>query len=252
MDRDAMWVHARLHAMYAIANAPLRSFPFPHIFVEPVFPSDFYAGLQQHLPASDCFTRLVDIGGVSTTYNPQRLVLPPAPQYLSKVREPGRAFWQSTFETVSDAEFRAAVINKFLPTIRARFSREGDPSPSMRTFSEVCLTRDFASFDLGPHTDSPAKLVSLIVYLPADDSRQDLGTSLYVPKDRKFVCDGGPHHPFPLFDRVATMPYRPNALFAFPKTVSSFHGVEPVEPGSGPRDLLQLNVTLRKPAVPPP
>ena len=45
-----------------------------------------------------------------------------------------------------------------------------------------------------------------------------------------------------LFERVATMPYKPNTLFAFVKTVQSFHGVERVDEPNVRRDLLFLDI----------
>lgn len=245
MERhDPTWADAKLHAIHAIANAPVRSFPFPHIFVEPIFPADFYARLLRHLPPTECFTRFVDTRRVRATYNPQRLVVLPQPDHLSRLSDPDRAFWEEAFRTVFDRDLSRALFDKFLSVIRSRFARKGQPSLETATAFDLALTRDLEAYELGPHTDTPSKLASLLVYLPADDSRPHLGTSLYLPKDRGFVCEGRQHHPFARFDRVATMPYRPNAIFAFPKTPNSFHGVEPVAAGSGPRDTIQLDLRL--------
>ena len=105
---------------------------------------------------------------------------------------------------------------------------------------------DRTRYSLGPHTDSPTKVVSLLFYLPADERLAQHGTSIYVPKDPAFTCPGGPHHPFGGFDRIATMPFLPNSLFGFVKTDNSFHGVEPfLEPGAG-RWLLLYDLRLRR------
>ena len=78
--------------------------------------------------------------------------------------------------------------------------------------------------------------------LPKDLSQEHLGTSMYLPKDRDFRCPGGPHHPHAQFDRVWTMPFRPNSLFAFVKTSASFHGVEPVSDPDARRWLLLYDI----------
>lgn len=241
-----MWTGARLHAIYAIANAPMRTFPFPHIVVERVFPDDVYQALLQHLPAEERFVRLVDTGRVGGGYSPQRLVLHSRPKDLERLDEPERAFWAAAFGALLVEEFGSAVFRKFAAVIRDRYAREQQPPDSIRWGSEASLNCDLASYALGPHTDSPAKLVSLLFYLPSDDSRPHLGTSLYLPKDRAFACKGGPHHPFARFDRVTTVPFRANTLFAFPKTDRSFHGVEAIDGAEGRRDLLQYN--MRRPA----
>jgi hypothetical protein len=41
---------------------------------------------------------------------------------------------------------------------------------------------------------------------------------------------------------MLTMPYVPNALFAFMKTANSFHGVEPIQEPAVQRDLLLYDI----------
>jgi hypothetical protein len=109
---------------------------------------------------------------------------------------------------------------------------------------EALLVYDHTNYALGPHTDSPRKALSVLFYLPEDDTRPGLGTSIYVPKDPGFRCEGGPHYPFDGFDRMMTMPYVPNTLFAFLKTPVSFHGVEPVTEPAFHRSLLLYDLHL--------
>ena len=97
------------------------------------------------------------------------------------------------------------------------------------------------------HTDRPTKAMSFLFYLPPDDTRPHLGTSIYAPRDPQFTCTGGPHHDFAHFHRVYTMPYLPNTLFAFPKTANSFHGVEPIQDNAVRRDLLLYDIMVQDP-----
>jgi hypothetical protein len=133
--------------------------------------------------------------------------------------------------------FLSTLLNKFESQVRQRFAGE-----QPRIFKEAMLVDDRTRYSLGPHSDSPAKVITLLFYLPADDSRPHLGTSIYVPRDPAFRCPGGPHHPFEFFERVTTMPYLPNTLFAFFKTDNSFHGVEPIREGDYRRHLLFYDV----------
>lgn len=248
MEQDETdWSHARLHAIYAIANAPVRPYPFPHIFVGDVFPAAFYDCLLRHLPPDRCFLPLVETGLVGPAYSRNRLVVLPAPDHLDRLPEADRAFWSATFHSVFDAELSRALIDKFAPVIASRFALDSGPEARIVSRVNVSLTRDLAAYELGPHTDTPSKLVSMIVYLPPDDRRPQLGTSLYLPRDRGFTCEGRRHHPFGPFERVTTLPYRPNAVLAFPKTSTSFHGVEPLADACGPRDTIQFNLWRVRP-----
>jgi hypothetical protein len=238
-----------LHVMYRIANAPILTFPFPHIYVEDVFPPEFYAILRRNLPPNDGYVRLIDTGLVSKGYSQNRLTLFPKDDHIARLPESLREFWRDTLNGFLGEEFGRVNLGKFMPTITQRFAKPGNNRPMpILSSSEVALVRDLASYALGPHSDSPSKLVSLLFYMPENDSRPHLGTALYMPKDRRFTCPGGPHYKFDKFDHVATMPYCPNTLFAFPKTTTSFHGVQPLPAGASDRDLLQYD--LRRTKIP--
>jgi hypothetical protein len=238
-----MFSDVRHYVQYQIMNAPLRTYPAPHIYVEQIFPPDFYKRLIDALPDDSAYMRLVDTKRVSPEYSPQRLSLFPNQLEQAQLDIERRVFWQRVFQTFGSEEFAGTVLAKFQATIFQRFMKPGDQQiPSINYGAEVFLMRDLTNYSLGPHTDSPAKLVSVLFYLPSADDRPDLGTSLYVPKDRRFTCPGGPHHPFELFERVITLPYRRNALLAFPKTSQCFHGVEPVATEATRRDLMLFDI----------
>ena len=44
-----MFLDAELHVAYRILNTPILNFPFPHFYVENVFPHDFYSKIQENL-----------------------------------------------------------------------------------------------------------------------------------------------------------------------------------------------------------
>src|SRR6185369_1830861 len=233
VDTD-MFAAAKLHAMYQIANAQLRSYPFPHVYVENILPPAFFAEAMRQLPADDGYTVLVDSGRVGSGYSRARLSLFPTDLDKSKCTDEQREFWGRMFTAFGDSEFAMAIYNRFRPQIEQRFAGKTGLKLSIR--HETFLMRDLETYSLGPHTDNPKKLVSVLLYLANDASRPELGTAVYVPKDRGFECPGGPHHDFSQFDHVATLPYAPNALVAFPKSSNCFHGVEPLNRADSRRD----------------
>ncbi len=240
-----MFTAAKFHAMYRIANAVVRPFPCPHICVDEVFPPEFYAEIRRHLLPDEAYRPLVDTGRVSRAYSAARLSLFPEDLEAAPIGNDARVFWRRMFEVFSDREFGELWLQLFGPAIRGHLAEAGGQAERRAMGSEIFLMRDLESYSLGPHTDSPAKVVSVLFYLPPDNTAPKLGTSYYLPKDRGFACPGGPHHPFDGFDRVATMVYRPNSLVAFPKTRRSFHGVEPVIGADARRDLMLYDLKLR-------
>ena len=138
--------------------------------------------------------------------------------------------------------FVATLLARFKdPWLRERFGA----LDLQRVSREVKLLRDRRGYALGPHTDGPNRIASIMFYLPADESRAGLGTTFYRPKDPSFRCPGGPHHRFEDFELVRSVPYVPNAMVCFLKTDWSFHGVEPVEAAGTRRDSLSLTLRAR-------
>jgi hypothetical protein len=238
-----MFSDVSLHVVYKIANAPIQPFPFPHIVVRDVFPRDFYRELRANLPPPELFRTLTALKRVGGDYPDSRLVLPLASDALDAVPSPAREFWREIAGWMLGGAFGTTVLSKFDWLMKERFGEV-----ERRQFhDEALLVQDYTTYALGPHTDRPTKVKSFLFYLPPDDSRPHLGTSLYAPRDPRFTCTGGPHHPFELFHRVYTMPYLPNTLFAFPKTANSFHGVEPIQDTEVRRDLLLYDIMVQNP-----
>lgn len=233
----------KLHVLYQIANAPIKPFPFPHIHVQDVFPPDFYRELRAHLPPAEAYQDLKALNRVGAGYPDTRLVMVITPENVQALPEPSRSFWDGTAQWLLGGAFGQVMTSKFAEFLEQRF---GDLRQA-RFHDEALLVQDYSTYSLGPHTDSPAKVLSFLFYLPPDDSLAHLGTSIYVPKDPGFTCPGGPHHRFEMFDRMMTMPFLPNTMFAFLKTHNSFHGVEPIQEAGIRRDLLLYDIKVQDP-----
>lgn len=229
-----------LHAEYRVANAPLQEYPYPHFYLRDVFPQDFYAELQRNLPDAEALQRLGQWQRAKGY--PERSIMKLGGERPAALSETQHQFWRRLAQWAFAGRFGSMVLGKFNAIVDRRLR----DMPGVEVTDELLLVHDRTHYSLGPHTDSPSKVISLLFYLPADDRLAQYGTSIYVPKDPAFTCPGGPHHGFDGFDRLATMPFLPNSLFGFVKTDHSFHGVEPFEaPGAG-RWLLLYDLRLRQ------
>jgi len=228
-----------LAVVYRIANAPVRPFPFPHLYVRDVFPDDVYAQLRAQLPAPGTMAPIEQARGVRGY--PDRFVMLLGRALPGALSAPQRDFWDAFARSILSGRIARAVLEKFEPYVEERLRA----LPDFEILDEAMLVHDRTNYALGPHTDSPAKVASLLFYLPADGRMTQYGTSIYVPRDPQFTCPGGPHYDFAAFELVATMPFEPNSLFAFPKTSSCFHGVEPIREEGVARDMLLYDLRLR-------
>ncbi len=240
---------------YQIANAQVRPYPFPHFCVSPVFPEDYYRELQAHLPPTQALQPIHEYGTVGIT-NKETGEVKPAyePRFiadLATLEEDEEAnqrgpFWRELSSWLLADAFRDLLIEKFRVGINERF---GDQA-RLKTDVEGRFVRDFHQYRIHPHTDTPAKLVSLLFYLPVDDALRRHGTVLYRPIDPNFRCEGTARYPFEAFRKVAAMSFLPNTLLGFLKTDYAFHGVEEIQDERIERNVLLYNIYVRKVALP--
>lgn len=194
--------NALAHTTYKLLNAEVRKWPFSHFYVNDVFPASFYEEVLAFLPPPDGYS------SGKSDYHGRKFADPTQNQL---------------FSFLLSEEFLKTVITLFLPEFKDAF-----PDAKFHPKMDLRLVLDSKNYSIGPHTDAKWKVVSLLFYLPHDDSLSALGTSVYAPKDPSFRCPGGPHHPFDQFERLWTAPFIPNSCFGFFKTDNSFHGVEPI------------------------
>ncbi|NJN39800.1 MAG: hypothetical protein HC807_01585 [Gammaproteobacteria bacterium] len=234
---------------YQLANARVLEFPFPHFYIHPIFPDPFYQALRKRLPDVSAYRRLDETGTVTKDTYTERFICTVEELEERESTDAGDSFWFDLNVWLMGASFARLVMHKFRDPITDRFGL----GSQIHTATDARMVRDFSNYAISPHTDTPRKLVSLLFYLPPDESMLDLGTSIYAPKDPSFRCEGTGHHSFDRFNKVATMPYRPNSLFGFFKTDRAFHGVDRIAAPGVVRDLLLYNIYAQKvvPAQPP-
>jgi len=219
----------------------MREYPYAHLYVDDVFPEDFYHQLRTNWPSSSSLVSLADTGRVPKGSYPERFILPLLDPDMHTLDENRRIFWSEFGSWFLSERFLNAMIEKFSAQVRARF---GDETFRKAYGAEALVVRDLTNYSIGPHTDAPDRLMSLLFYCPDDDSRTHLGTSIYVPKGAGLGCAGGPHYAHHNFRKVKTMEYRRNALFAFIKSDYSFHGVEPIGDQAVGRDVLLYDIRI--------
>lgn len=206
------------HVVESIKNAKLNTEPFPYLYIENVFPEDFYKKLVENVPDKSAkgFRKL------SSTYN-NRFVMD-----LYKGENGGESiksfdgFWnyfQKYFIKQPD------VVNAFLDKYRQYLG----PFEMKDTFVNARITKDMKGYSIGPHRDRKNKMFSVIFYLPEEYDEalaKDWGTGLYVPKNKDMIHTDK-HYKFDDFDLFKTAECKPNTLFSWCVIEDSYHGVTP-------------------------
>jgi len=218
------------HFVDRLRRARVNRDPFPHYFVEHVFPEDYYRALLRNLPPSGVYENLYEVTDLKLDHFRHRDQRDMNHGWTDRLPAEQKIFWNSFNQWFLSEELAQAVMKSF--------GWETWPAVSV----ESQFIRHRAGYFLGPHSDLYTKLVVLLLYLAPDDNREHLGTSLYRPKRAGFSCPDSKHYPFEDFVRVKTLPYRPNSLLAFVRSDISFHGLEPLseqDVASAGRDVIQ-------------
>jgi hypothetical protein len=226
------------HVLGRVEAAPTGREPFPHCIVDEVFPADFYEEIIDHWPHEQEFRSIAESGRTLAGYA-ERMIVPFTPEGLARLAEARRAFWAgSVADWLMGAQFRGALLGKFAREL----DESGFGAAPERTAGDALIVSDRTNYAIGPHTDAPHRVISLLFYLPEDAAFRRFGTSLYTPLEASFRCSGGKHHASASFRLAGTVEFRPNRLLAFPKSDRCFHGVERVDLPGIDRRLLIFDV----------
>lgn len=218
--------------------------PFDHIYLEEVFPADLYEQLLQSFPPEEMYERAAE----RHYGNGQHVRSMYALSHAGLARLPGvqQEIWRGVAMALTAPEIKQAMFKKLARDLSFRFGVPEEQAPELAGYSRPTLYRETDGFEIPPHPDTRKKVVTMHLYLPADDSQLDLGTALYR---RKLLA-----WPFgdwrQRFDKVKQFAFQPNSGYAFVVnnkiTRKSWHGREKLAPGSGVRNTL-LNTFYETP-----
>jgi hypothetical protein len=246
MEKSDLSASLLSHFVTRLRAAEVVFDPFPHYYLEHVFPTEYYQALLRHLPTSAVYENWLPFTTLKLDHFQYRDQRDLNEGWTKNLPAELREFWDSFDEWFLRPELAQAVLEPFAEPLSARFG-EGTPWPAISVESQ--LVRHRAGYFLQPHSDARHKIAVFLLYLAPDESALHLGTSLYRPKDRDFSCPDSKHHPFEDFVRVKTIPYKPNSMLAFMRSDVSFHGVEPLseqDVTACGRDLIQYAIFDKK------
>lgn len=204
------------HAVAAIEAAPASDAPFRHLVLDKIFPDDFYAAMIGQMPPVAYCRALPGRGNVNLRPDgtPTRVKLDLLPEFVYRLPAPQRAVWSAVGRVLRSPEVRGALVARLSPGLERRF---GPKFRSVGLHAIPTLTRDMSGYRIREHTDTRWKVITVQLYLPADERLRDLGT---VFSER--LPDGS-------FRRVTRMAFVPNHGYAFAVGTDTWHSVDPVE-----------------------
>jgi hypothetical protein len=222
-----------------VESTPAEHEPFSHIYFENLFPEDLYAEMMVNLPPPEKY-KAINVykhssdDGVST-----RDVMPLDAENLGTLPFAQREIWRNVAVALASPELKAAVFRKLAPDLSLRFDIPPAQVEKIVTFCKPSLMRDLEGYEIPPHPDGRAKVVTMQLYLPRDRSQLGLGTALYK---RRLTSLKGLFSWHGRFQKVKQFAFAPNSGYAFVVSNSlrrkSWHGREKLPPGAGVRNTI--------------
>ena len=138
-----------------------------------------------------------------------------------------RELWDGIAAALAAPELKSLVFRKLATDLSARFNVPASEVENITSFSKPSLFRDLDGYEIAPHPDGRAKIVTMQLYLPRDRSQLELGTALYR---RRFHSLAGVYSWQGRFEKVKQFIFAPNTGYAFAVSNSwnkkSWHGRE--------------------------
>ena len=176
-------------------KAIFRDDPWPHLFIEEVFDSTVYMQILKHIPP---LKKMKLLGGY-----PNRKIAPLVER---------QGFWGEIRAALESSELTKALSDKLGVT--------------KECWPKAAICRDLPGYYLAPHADASFKVMTLIAYLPEDNSQGMEGIRLLKRVGGKIT-------------NIKQLGFFPNVGLAFKVTKDSWHEVGHVAQGKT-RDSIQI------------
>ncbi|HWL07943.1 MAG TPA: hypothetical protein VNQ76_06045 [Planctomicrobium sp.] len=233
------------HTVKAIESTPVSTDPFPHFHVTGFFPDKVYQRLLDSLPDVAHY----QVFGYEKHHNDdqesnrRRFCL--VQSALNELPADIQEFWYTLRSVLGSVAIKEAVFQKLNGGLSYRYSCSPDKARSLEGYALPELFHETQGYQIKPHPDTRKKVVTMQIALPEDAGGANLGTEFYRRSLNPASWLRSPKG----FDIVKTMPFVPNAAYAFVVLntirLKSWHGRSVLNEACGVRNSI-LNIWYEK------
>ena len=216
----------RVDLVARIDARPPEAHPFLHLYMEDVFPAEYYRRLLDLLPEQRRYRELTHRDAMQADGHSARRKLYLYPELVMLLPAPQRAVWGELSRILRSRALQEVFKRKFRVALERRFGR---PIEQLSFYPVPMLLRDLRGYRIGIHGDSLSKAITVQLYLPRDERQAHLGTILHEGRDGEAAR------------RTKKLAFRPASGYAFPVVYhESWHSVAQTSDGDGERNSLML------------
>lgn len=214
------------HISNAIDISLIHDKPSDYIFIENVFPTEYYNQILNNLQnVTPFYKKQVHVGSKTDFFGSydtrEQIYVPDELQNCDQLD-----FFIKLKSILSSEAVFKSFRDKFDGGFNVRFPGEDITTIKNALNPTLLLTKHKEGYYLGPHTDRKEKVMTCILYFPETDNLEHLGTAMYKPKQEGFTCKGVVHHNPDKFIFTHKVPCKKNSALIFFRDDKLFHGVE--------------------------
>ncbi len=189
------------HAVESILKARVFPKPYPHMAFEHFWPEDFYRLLLAKRPDPDGYVKLnkEDTRRQFTLFDGS----------CDAGDDERRELWKLVSDVLSSPALEEALRVRLDEGLRIRVKGSGEAWPAPM-YPRPVLYADYDGYAIKPHPDTRKKVLTMLIYMPEDDSQKALGTTIY-----KISPMGVFHWKSYGLVEDKTLPFLPNSGLAF-------------------------------------
>ena len=158
------------HGVRSILGGTVTEKPFPHLVFERFFPDAVYRRLISSWPDLD---RYVDLNAART-----RKQYTLWDRRVEAGDDERTRLWRAVSDAVSADAIQDALRQRLETGLRIRAKGSGEAWP-LPMFPQPVLYADFDGYSIKPHPDTRRKVLTMLIYMPEDESQRELGTAVY-------------------------------------------------------------------------
>ena len=234
-DEDEKEMDAKDFVLRSIETTRVRSKPFAsYVHLCRVFPRKLYREMTEYFPPKEALAP-AKLTSHKLRYKIDRvgslLDLPEAMKKTFKNFTKTVEVWSKAEDILLSERLRETVFRKL----------EVDEVEKKTRSKDFRIQVDVGGFTLGPHPDSPKKIVTLMLYFPKEEEEESnkklFGTCLYTKEQYETFADNDEgKEVLPSCEKKFL--FEPNTGYAFKVGEESYHGVDDIPPRCERRTLL--------------
>ena len=218
-----------------VRSSGLERNPFDHVYLEDLFPPEYYRRLLDHLPETRRYRELRHREAMRPDGHSARRKFYLLPEHIMWLPAEQRAFWWELSRILRSSPLQDAFKSKFRAALEERFGRSID---RLSFYPVPMLLRDLRGYRIGIHGDAQRKAITVQFYLPRDESQAELGTVFHEGRNGEAA------------QRMKRLPFRPATGYAFPVVRHrSWHSVPQTGEAAGERNSLMLTYHVQQGAL---